>query len=41
MDYKESFKHLLPENLLEYFEFKGIQLIATTEKQPEHYLIKL
>lgn len=41
MDYKESFKHVLPEGLLEYFDLKQIKLISATDKQAEHYLIVL
>ncbi len=41
MDYKESFKHVLPEGLLEYFDLKQIKLISETDKHPEHYIIML
>jgi transposase len=41
MDYKDCFKHVLPENLLEYFDLKEIKLIEETDKRPEHYIILL
>lgn len=41
MDYKEFFKHVLPQDLLEYFDLKDIKLIGETNKSPEHYLIIL
>lgn len=41
MDYKEFFKHVLPEDLLEYFDLKEIKLVGATEKHEEHYRIIL
>ena len=41
MDYKELAKTILPKDLLDYFEVKGIKEIPSSTKQAEHYLITL
>ncbi len=41
MDYKELIKHILPKDLLEYFEVIDMKEIPSSKKQEEHYLIKL
>lgn len=41
MDYKELIKHILPKNLLDYFEVKDMKEIPSSNKREEHYLNQL
>lgn len=41
MDYREIVKNILPQGLLDFFEVKEIQEIASSIKQTEHYIIIL